>query len=67
MDDFIEVPNDPSISYFDGNFTVEYWIRFDSGLGLGSNRYILGKWGHGGGNDDEYHCATTAVDRKSVV
>ncbi len=52
VDDYVEVPDHPSLSAIGGAFTLECWINV--GEDPIRAREILGKWGSGGSSNDEY-------------
>ncbi len=52
VDDYVEVPDHPSLSAIGGAFTLEFWMNV--GEDPIQSRKILGKWGTGGSSDDEY-------------
>jgi hypothetical protein len=52
VDDYVEVPDDTSLSAIGGAFTLECWMNV--GEYPFQNREVLGKWGPGASSDDEY-------------
>ncbi|MBK9097730.1 MAG: M28 family peptidase [bacterium] len=52
MDDYVEVPDNPELSAIGSFFTLEFWIKIDSYPNI--QREVLGKWGNGYIEDDEY-------------
>jgi len=52
VDDFVKVPDHPSLSAIGEAFTLECWMNV--GEDPIQRREILGKWGSGGSSDDEY-------------
>jgi hypothetical protein len=52
VNDYVEVPDNPSLSAIGEAFTLECWLKV--GEEPIQRREILGKWGGGGSSDDEY-------------
>ncbi len=52
IDDYVEVPDHPSLSAIGGAFTLECWLKV--GEDPIQTQEILGKWGSGGSYNDEY-------------
>jgi hypothetical protein len=52
VDDYVEVPDHPSLSAIGGFFTLECWMNIEKDPFRA--REILGKWGIGGSYNDEY-------------
>jgi hypothetical protein len=52
VDDYVEVPDNPSLSAIGVAFSLEFWMMV--GEYPFQRREILGKWGSGSGVDDEY-------------
>jgi hypothetical protein len=52
VDDYVEVPDDPSLSAIGGALTLEFWMNV--GEFPFQPREVLGKWGSGGDIDDEF-------------
>lgn len=50
--DYVEVPDVPSLSAIGGAFTLEFWMKVEESSF--QTREILGKWGKGMESDDEY-------------
>jgi hypothetical protein len=51
-DDYVEIPDDPSLSAIGGALTLEF--RMKVGEYPFKNREVLGKWGASGSSDDEF-------------
>ncbi len=52
VDDYVEVPDNPSLSAIGGALTLECWMNV--GEYPFQTREVLGKWGYGASSDDEF-------------
>jgi len=51
-DDYVEIPDSPELSAIGSTFTLEFWIKIDAWPSY--TQEVMGKWGPGWTEDDEY-------------